>query len=180
MHDQSGQRHLLRSSIDQRLFTAQGLLTNQQEFAFLNVEVAGLDNRVHLDLTKGFVLTLPLATNNMYFDAIEMCSGIGILGEGLASCGLSVRATNELRDNLCQFQVRQGQMSVIQGDIGDAATVAGLHSAYPHPSMIAAGFSCQPWSQLGDSGRFADARSGSLHKVLEGAYLDAAGFVSEL
>ena len=168
--DPSGNKHLLRSTIGQHLFSVSGLVACFPEFTFLDARVVQVEGMVHLDLQHGFALGLPIAKRSMYYECVEMCAGIGILGEGIASCGVTIKATNDLKEPMCQFQLRQGQCNVIQGDIGDASTLAGLHAAHPHPSMIAAGFSCQPWSQLGDHRKFEDLRASSLPKVLQGAY----------
>eukprot|EP00435_Cladocopium_sp_Y103_P018548 s365_g4.t1 len=96
--------------------------------------------------------------------------GIGMMGEGVKACGLSVCAANDISSSFCQFQVRQGQQNVIQGDIGCPEVIAGVHAAHPRPSLITAGFSCQPWSQLGDGGQSNDPRSNCLVKVLEMAF----------
>ena len=168
--DQTGRQHLCRSVVHQQLFGVTGLVPNLAEFSFLDAQVINVEGRVHLDLNQGFALGLPVPRRSMYYECIEMCSGIGILGEGISSCGVSIKATNDVKEAMCQFQLRQGQCNVIQGDIGDASTLAGLHAAHPQPSMIAAGFSCQPWSQLGDNKKFDDLRAGSLHKVLQGAF----------
>ena len=53
----------------------------------------------------------------MYNDAIELCPGIGMMGEGITSCGIQIRATNDKQAELCKFQTRQGQANVITGDI---------------------------------------------------------------
>eukprot|EP00435_Cladocopium_sp_Y103_P019646 s10_g4.t1 len=68
-------------------------------------------------------------------------------------------------------KVKQGQCHVVQGDIGNSAVIAGLHSAFPHPSLGTAGFSCQPWSCLGDGAKTHDNnRASCLPKVLAASY----------
>eukprot|EP00435_Cladocopium_sp_Y103_P024181 s205_g5.t3 len=106
----------------------------------------------------------------MYQHVIEVCAGIGMMGEGCQACGLSIQAVNDLSEPLCQFQQRQGQSNVVVGDIGKPEVIAGLHAAHPGSALITAGFSCQPWSQLGDGGKSSDDRSGCLTKVLELAF----------
>ena len=68
------------------------------------------------------------------------------------------------------FQIRQGQKSVVVGDVGDPAIVATLHSACQSPALVSGGFSCQPWSALGDKRKSGDPRSGSLVKLLRLAF----------
>lgn len=53
------------------------------------------------------------------------------MGEGAGSCGLTIKAVNDLRSENCQFQLRQGQSQVFPRDIGQASVIAGIHSACP-------------------------------------------------
>ena len=102
------------------------------------------------------------------------------MGEGLVTCGIKIQAVNDISDEMCQFQIRQGNQNVIDGDIGDPRILAGLHAAHPHPTWLTAGFSCQPWSRLGDQGKSSDPRSGVLGKVLEAAFwLNSHGLLLE-
>ena len=67
------------------------------------------------------------------------------------------------------FQIRQGQRNVMAGDVGDPSVVAGLHPTGGQFSTLSGGFSCQPWSQLGDKKGLMDARGSSLAKILKTA-----------
>eukprot|EP00435_Cladocopium_sp_Y103_P074815 s37_g51.t1 len=106
----------------------------------------------------------------MYQHVVEVCAGIGLMGEGCQSCGLSIQAVNDLREPHCQFQQRQGQPNIVLGDVGKPEVIAGLHAAHPGPSLITAGFSCQPWSRLGDGAKTNDERAECLTKVLQLAF----------
>ena len=92
------------------------------------------------------------------------------MGEGIKACGISIEAVNDLQKEMGLFQLRQGQKSVVVGDIGDPAIVATLHSACQSPALVSGGFSCQPWSALGDKRKSGDPRSGSLVKLLRLAF----------
>ena len=81
------------------------------------------------------------------------------------SFGISIEAVNDLQKEMGLFQIRQGQKSVVVGDVGDPAIVATLHSACQSPALVSGGFSCQPWSALGDKRKSGDPRSGSLVQV---------------
>lgn len=80
------------------------------------------------------------------------------------------RLYNDLQKEMGLFQIRQGQKSVVVGDVGDPAIVATLHSACQSPALVSGGFSCQPCSALGDKGKSGDPRSGSLVKLLSLAF----------
>ena len=170
VHDPEGERHLLRSTIGQRLFLVRGDIPKLPSFSFLGAEVCVTGQRTILDITHGHALGHETPQLEMYSNVIDVCSGIGIMADGLRACGLNICAVNDLREENCNFQTRQGQTNVVVGDIANPSILAGLHSKHPCPALVSAGFSCQPWSRLGDGGRSADPRSGCLGAVLEASF----------
>eukprot|EP00438_Fugacium_kawagutii_P025978 Skav226706 [mRNA] locus=scaffold3811:54642:59375:- [translate_table: standard] len=106
-------------------------------------------------------------------EVIETCTGIGCLGEGVASCDMNIRVVNDMREVWCQFQANQpnfGSATVV-GEIRDQSVVAKIHEHCPRSTMLTAGFSCQPWSNLGDQAGVADARSNAFFHTLEAGHL---------
>eukprot|EP00435_Cladocopium_sp_Y103_P075430 s50_g57.t1 len=170
IHDPHGLKHLLRAQLTNELFTASGNLSNLPMFSLLQGEVIHANPRPHVDARGGYVLGHQIPTEQMYYNVIETCAGMGALGEGLQSCGMTVQVSNDISQELCLFQARQGTPNVIQGDFSDPKVLAGIHAIHPFPSLLTAGFNCQPWSRLGDEGRAKDPRSGVLGKVLEGSF----------
>ena len=168
--DPEGHRHLCRSLLGQQLFLVRGQMPNLPSFSFLEAEVLQAGPRFQVDIEKGYQLGHETPTLDMYSSVIELCSGIGIMGDGLTANGLSIRVVNDLRAENCSFQERQGQSSVVPGDVASPETIAAVHAKHPFPAMVTAGFSCQPWSRLGDGGKSDDPRAGCLGSVLEAAY----------
>ena len=62
-------------------------------------------------------------------------------------------------------------MSVAVGDVSDDATLLKLRRSFPSAAGLSAGFSCQPFSPLGDQRGRHDARSGSLAGVFKATFL---------
>ena len=147
-----------------------GHCSNHHAHTLLQVEVLQIQPRVHVSLEGGHKLGHNIPTQSLYQDAIEVCAGIGMMGEGIQACGIKIRVANDLRQELCHFQERQGQVNVIAGDIRNPDVIAQIFEAFPQPALLSSGFSCQPWSRLGDGGKSQDPRSSTLVGVLEMAY----------
>ena len=162
VHDSKGSQHLFRSTIHRRLFTVRGHLAVGQAYSFLQRRVKVEGDRFQIDAGSGYALKLPTPTTTMYRDAIEVCSGIAMMSQGIASCGMTVKATNDLQATNCEFLVKQGFSEVIQGDVNSVEVMAALHAAHGSPALLSGGFSCQPWSALGDKAGMKDPRSKSL------------------
>ena len=101
----------------------------------------------------------------------ETCTGIGALGAGAQTVGLRIVARNEIQANTCRLLELLGTESVVEGDIGDHLVVRHLWNLHNAPSVLAAGFSCQPYSQLGDRKGGHDSRAWCLPHVLQAALL---------
>ena len=169
--DPTGMKHLVRSAIHRKFLKVNGEMPKAMAYSLMNFKVESVQGGI--TLSKGdtsSVFPHVVATMDDFHTVTEVCSGIGVMSDGLLSSGATICAKNELRDALIQFQHRQGVTGLIQGDIGDQQVLATFFHQHPHPSMIAAGFSCQPWSKLGDQQGFQDHRASSLHHTLRTAY----------
>ena len=169
--DHSHVRHLLRSAICKQIFLVEGQLDTGSSFALLNFTVVSKDKGIRLRRSD-FSIGLAHQTLAMddYFSCIETCVGIGAMTQGIQKGGFTVKAKNDLRDSFRIHHNALGFQNFVTGDVMDTSTLAKLFSLHPKSAMLAAGFSCQPWSKLGDARGMEDSRSSSLIAVLRAAY----------
>jgi len=105
---------------------------------------------------------------------VELCSGLGIMSEGLQSAGAHVHLKNELRTKFVDHQIANGFPNMILGDIGTHEVFSEVIESHPVTAMYVAGFSCQPWSLLGDGKKLQDGRAATLHHVLRCSFFARA------
>eukprot|EP00438_Fugacium_kawagutii_P008778 Skav220298 [mRNA] locus=scaffold2356:74992:80879:- [translate_table: standard] len=170
--DEHHLKHLVRSSVHHFLFTVEikGTIPVADGYTFLDAKITQGKYGIHLTVSAEDVLCHSKPSYTVMTDAVETCAGLGFLGQGLQSAGLHIRASNELRPNLCQFRWDRGSEVTIEGDIHDKETWKKIHRMHPSPALGAAGFSCQPWSRLGDGRMQSDERSQVLPTLLKAAY----------
>eukprot|EP00438_Fugacium_kawagutii_P034576 Skav235593 [mRNA] locus=scaffold163:203059:203898:- [translate_table: standard] len=170
--DPAQKKHLLRSTINQFMFTAEvdGDISRADGISFLNASIVQGKYGIHVIAKADSVLVHQVPSMDVFTQAVESCAGLGFLGQGLQSGGPTIEAINELRPNLCKFRIDRGCQKTIQGDIHDRTTWKRIHDMHPTSAVLGAGFSCQPWSQLGDRGQQADSRAQVLPTLLHAAY----------
>ena len=169
--DPNGLKHLVRSALHRKFLRVVGVVPQAVAYSLMGFQVTLTDQGI--TLTKGpssEVFPHEIANCDDLFTVTEVCSGIGVMSDGLISSGARIVVKNELRPALIDFQQRQGITGLVQGDIGDGQVLSSFFHLHPRPTMLTAGFSCQPWSQLGDKHGFQDHRSSSLHHTLRTAY----------
>eukprot|EP00438_Fugacium_kawagutii_P035849 Skav205417 [mRNA] locus=scaffold582:128301:132893:- [translate_table: standard] len=105
------------------------------------------------------------------FDLVETCGGLGALGNGAKYAGWRTRAYNDIAETFCEHMRQNSSVPVIQGDICKLETMAALHKAAPDAGAMGFGFSCQPFSTLGDQRHGDDLRANTLPYGLYCAYL---------
>ena len=108
--------------------------------------------------------------SDSFISGIEVCSGIGALGEGFAANGIEVRVRNGLRHKFPEFLHHQGFHHTVTGDVGSHEDLNATHEKHQTPSALGAGFPCQPWSKLGDRRQSKDARAGTSRAILRAAF----------
>eukprot|EP00438_Fugacium_kawagutii_P009865 Skav229362 [mRNA] locus=scaffold3209:156150:160939:- [translate_table: standard] len=117
------------------------------------------------------VLSFPVRNAKELLEMVETCAGIGGIAKGAEHAGFVPKAQNEVQAKFCMYQQKHAKSTVIEGDIGKLNTIAQMHQAAPHAGTMSFGFSCQPWSQLGDRQEGQDERAMTLPYGLYAAYL---------
>ena len=93
------------------------------------------------------------------------------------SAGLRVVGVNELQTRTAEVASGITQCHVAQGDVCSDEVVADLWKAVPREAGLAAGFSCQPFSNLGDQKGRHDSRAKTLIGALRIAFLTQAPWI---
>eukprot|EP00438_Fugacium_kawagutii_P016458 Skav207248 [mRNA] locus=scaffold523:674131:678772:- [translate_table: standard] len=101
----------------------------------------------------------------------ETCTGLGGIGVGAEYAGWEVRVMNELQDKFVQHMKQYESSKVVGGSICHLNTVAQMHAMDPNSACMSWGFSCQPFSALGDGKQGQDERSATLPMGLYAAFL---------
>ena len=101
----------------------------------------------------------------------EACTGLGAMGLGGESMGFKVTAQNEMQSRTAEVTSLISKLPTIIGDVASEQAVEGLWESSPGEGVLASGFACQPYSNLGDRRSSQDPRSGTLTGSLRAAYL---------
>ena len=168
--DKKGLKHLVRSVLGKRFIKVQGDLPKAVSYTFLDVAWDGLQQSVLVTDTS-YVLPHQVVQVEALTGVTELCAGLGAMSLGLETAGCSIKTKNDLRENFVAFLNREGYHQTVCGDIALSETLHKIHQANPASSILTAGFSCQPWSKLGDKMQSKDNRSQSLVSALQAGYL---------
>ena len=99
--------------------------------------------------------------------AVESCAGLGIGAIRLQRAGFDVVAANDISKPLMEAYAKlHPGVEAVVGDIRHEPTLVALHDAAPTAAVLAAGFSCQPFSSGGLKRGSGDDRSCSLPGIL--------------
>lgn len=113
-------------------------------------------------------------------EVIELCAGLGALGQGALAAQFRPCIAVEWRPKLAALYQKNSEAEVIVGDITEFATVRLIHEKHSTSATITSGISCQPYSKLGDGRSGLDPRSQTLPATLAIAhYLRAVAVVLE-
>eukprot|EP00438_Fugacium_kawagutii_P027560 Skav207079 [mRNA] locus=scaffold1909:520327:525366:+ [translate_table: standard] len=172
IYDEGQKKHLFRSTIHHYLFTVEvvGQIDIADAFSFLQARMTKGKYGLHVIVDAGNAMEHDKPSYEVFGNAVETCAGMGFLGQGLQSAGIEVKVLNELRPSFCSFRSTRGCDRTIEGDIHDTNTWKLIHHAHKQSCILTAGFSCQPWSRLGDQAQQHDDRAQVFTSILHAAY----------
>ena len=157
---------LCRSSLTRQLVVVLGELPVADAYSCFGATLQSNHQGIRISIQDAVILEHRTPSTQDFYQVIEGCSGIGCLGKGMESSGFTVRVSCDQSQPICAFMEAQGHEGVVHGNLKDPQT----HRKCQGPFTLAGGFSCQPWSQLGDGLRTNDGRAGSLIFLLRCAY----------
>ena len=117
------------------------------------------DVLVHQEIERG------LATQ-----VIDICSGFAVMTTGYHTIDCSVRCHVEINPTYAAW-LRGKQYNVIEGDIDSFEVQKALLPYVTTPCIITGGFSCQPFSHLGDQRQQLDPRARSFEGMITTCYI---------
>ena len=116
------------------------------------------------------ILKHQAVTGSSLQQLVETCVGLGALGQGASKAGWTVQVGNDQSEKFCDHLANL-QKQVVCGDICNLQTVVNMHLQSPTAKSMAFGFSCQPFSKLGDKREGEDIRAQCLPLGLYASYL---------
>jgi len=101
---------------------------------------------------------------------IDMCCGFGGFTQGILPCGFHTSVAVDHNDKMIKLFSTVSNVPMVLGDVGDKHTICQVWKESQGSRTMTAGFSCQPFSSLGDRRSSEDARSSCLTKLLHAAF----------
>jgi len=101
---------------------------------------------------------------------IDMCCGFGGFSQGILPCGFHTSVAVDHNDKMLRLISNVSNVPLVLGDVGDKATICMTWKESQGSRTMTGGFSCQPFSSLGDGKSSADSRSSCLTKLLHAAF----------
>ncbi len=102
--------------------------------------------------------------------AIEVCSGIGAMGQGLKGCNVITKCYVDYNPRFCKWLRDHGLSGVVEGNISHTSTIIDVATQAPGAQLMVGGVACQPFSRMGDRKEQDDARSESFPAFLRMLY----------
>lgn len=165
--------HVCRSAVLGQTFITNAVLTSDHStFSLLGATLLLGGRHPWLQVTKDthVIQHAGIDVANMN-TVIETCAGIGAVSTAMPFCGASTSVYVEQNVNYCNWLKQRTDTPVIHGDVADpfvVKLVSELTGEIPQP--ISGGFSCQPFSALGDRREQKDPRSRTLPALLRMAF----------
>lgn len=101
---------------------------------------------------------------------IDMCCGFGGMSQGLLAGGFHTTVAVDHNEKMVKLFSTVHDVPTITGDVGDKNVIKEIWKVSQGARTLTGGFSCQPFSVLGDCRSSADSRSTCLTKLLYAAF----------
>ena len=175
-------RTLCRTKCKHQLFAVDHVFTNVgSTLTVLRAKLHHGQNGVVLkwDDDTRWMIHEPPNTSGL-FRVVEVCSGIGIMGKGFERTGAVTQCYVDHNAEYVRWLKAHSVTPVVEGDICSCDTVFEISKHVSKTHTLAGGFSCQPFSSLGDQLQEQDPRSSSFWGVLTaGHYLQSLVIILE-
>lgn len=177
--DQEQRCHVLRSSIEGRTMFLEGKLTSHDTVVLIVaaevISTAKIPTIRAVETTK--IFPKPNICLQNLSQVVEVCSGMGCLGVGLAAAGFDVKVRSDVNDRMLHLASKLGDGVTLKGDVCTDQLLADLSQSFSGAQTLAAGVACQPYSRLGDQRHQHDPRSQTLPGVLRLGFLGVYGMI---
>ena len=169
-HDHSG--HLMTCLTGGKRFTLDGLIdASFTKFTLLDcVLVRQYPTPVIKITDKTQVLGHATPTWDAMHSLIDLCAGFGGLSQGALAAGFEVAVAVDMNSKMLELYGKVNNAPQVCGDFGQTEVIGEIWRRARGALALSAGFSCQPFSRLGDAKSSDDVRSSCLSKTLAVAY----------
>ena len=109
-----------------------------------------------------------------HLELVEVCAGLGALGKGAEAASYHIQLQNDKQFDTCQVlraSAHDEQLLIVEGDIAQLPIKRAIAMQGAQHCTLTCGFSCQPFSRLGDNKGQSDMRAKTLPAALEIAQL---------
>eukprot|EP00438_Fugacium_kawagutii_P013014 Skav219674 [mRNA] locus=scaffold3149:156736:166299:+ [translate_table: standard] len=174
-HDCLQQAHVLRTTLKGHMLRYCGhLTTGTTVFLLTQARVDSQENgSMPVLVATSQTQTFPKPHINMQHitSVVEVCSGMGCLGQGLEAAGFSIALRTDQNGMMTQLASRIADAPTSTCDVCDDQILADVSHRAPMAGTAAAGVPCQPCSRLGDKQAQDDSRSKPLLSFLRMCFL---------
>ena len=163
--------HLMQLRYGETKFAYEGLLTGGfHSFTLFNVCLREQFPIPVVSATKDtVVLGHHAPTWTSMHSVVDLCCGFGGLAQGATAAGFEVVTAVDQNEHMVSLHTKVHDAVGIVGDFGTQDTIVEIWKASRGASVISSGFSCQPYSTLGDGKGALDSRANCLTKTLNAA-----------
>eukprot|EP00438_Fugacium_kawagutii_P018203 Skav230725 [mRNA] locus=scaffold401:87585:92222:- [translate_table: standard] len=164
-----------------RFFCDASLPLHDGAYALFHGEFQRINGKHWIKATaQTVVLPVPKPSVEGLHRIVEGCAGLAVVDQGYKACGAQILAHVESNSHYCGWLKKHGAQSVIHGNVARMQTVEETLKVVQQSHTLSGGFSCQPFSVLGDQQQQHDPRSESLPGLLRMAhYLGSVAIVLE-
>lgn len=160
------------------------LVHNRSKFILSGLIEAGYESYTVFDATMESQFPIPkvcLGPSSCIFghreiswdgllSVIDMCSGFGGMAQGVLPSGFHSTVAVDHNDRMLKLYSQASSIPTVLGDVADKKVLRQVWMNALGARTMTGGFSCQPFSSLGDLRSSADPRSSCLSRLLYAAF----------
>jgi len=163
--------HLMQARGGDLKFHYEGFLTGEfHSFTLFNVRLSKLAPLPAVTATKDtFALGHQVPTWESMHSVIDLCCGFGGLAQGATAAGFEVVTAVDQNERMVSLHAKASEAVGIIGDFGKQSVIKDIWKVSRGAAVVSSGFSCQPFSRLGDGRGELDDRANCLTKTLNAA-----------